>query len=124
MSDEPKQLIGQVEAADGDKNDVLTFNLVGLNASIFTIKPNGQIILNEVQNYYGLATFAILATDSGNPPRRTSVPVTVHFPPLPNANEITKDKNNGAHLLLAGLGGILLVLAFVVLLLITYICRA
>lgn len=122
--DESKQVIGQVEAADGDKNDILTFSLVGMNASIFNIRSNGEIILNEPENYYGLASFTILATDSGNPPRRASVPVTVHFPPLPDANGMTKDKTPGAHLLLAGLGGILLVLAFVVVLLIAYICRA
>ncbi|KAK9721611.1 Cadherin domain [Popillia japonica] len=71
-----------------------------------------------------LASFTILATDSGSPPRRASVPVTVHFPNFPDADGITKDKTGGAPLILAGLGGILLVLAFVVVLLVAYICRA
>ncbi|KRT79191.1 Cadherin [Oryctes borbonicus] len=123
ISDDSKQDIGQVEAADGDKNDILTFTLVGMNSSMFSIKPNGEIILNEVGNYYGIASFTILATDNGNPPRTASVPVTVHFPPMPDANGIAKEKTSGAYLILAGLGGILLVLAFVVVLLTAYICR-
>lgn len=124
VTDETRQVIGRVEAADGDKNDVLSFALVGMNASMFSIRPDGEIVLNELDNYYGLASFTILATDSGSPPRSASVPVTVHFPNFPDADGITKDKTGGAPLILAGLGGILLVLAFVVVLLVAYICRA
>lgn len=64
------------------------------------------------------------ATDSGNPPKTTMVPVTVHFPDSLDAAGITSSRSdaNVPHLLV-GLAAALLVLLFVVGLLIAYICK-
>jgi hypothetical protein len=122
---QPNELIGRIEAADGDKNDKLTLTLSGVNASIFFITPTGELRLREAGGYKGIANLAVVATDSGNPPRRASVPVTVHFPESGDAAGVISSRgNNGTPLLLAGLGAILLLLAFVIALLIAYICKA
>lgn len=118
----PNELIGRIEAADGDKSDRLTLSLTGANASQFFITPLGELRLRDVGEYTGLATLDVVATDSGNPPRSASVPVTVHFP---GAGGITAGRSSaGSSLILAGLGAVLLLLAFVVAFLIVYIYKA
>ncbi|XP_015835493.1 protocadherin beta-12 [Tribolium castaneum] len=125
VTGQPNELIGRIEAADGDKNDKLTLTLTGVNASNFFITPSGELRLREAGPHSGVANLAVVATDSGNPPRRASVPVTVHFPDSGDAAGIISSRgNNGAPLLLAGLGAILLLLAFVIALLVAYICKA
>ncbi|KAJ3655050.1 hypothetical protein Zmor_014194 [Zophobas morio] len=125
VTGQPNELIGRIEAADGDKNDKLTLTLNGVNASIFFITPSGELRLRETGGHKGIANLGVVATDSGNPPRRASVPVTVHFPESGDAAGIISSRgNNGAPLLLAGLGAILLLLAFVIALLVAYICKA
>ncbi|XP_053964268.1 protocadherin beta-11 isoform X2 [Anastrepha ludens] len=73
-------LIGKVEAADGDRNDKLEFSLRGQHAGPFEIDSNGSIYMRPEQlqklNESKVHLIAI-ATDSGVPPRSTSVPVTV-----------------------------------------------
>lgn len=41
------ELIGKVEAADGDRSDKLTLSLSGANSSIFFITPNGELRLRD-----------------------------------------------------------------------------
>lgn len=120
------ELIGRIEAADGDKNDKLTLTLAGVNASLFFITPNGELRLRETKIYKGVANLEIIATDSGIPPKRAAVPVTVHFPEVDgNAAGIMSSRGtNGGPVLLAGLGAVLLLLAFVIALLVAYICKA
>nr|XP_022918947.1 protocadherin Fat 4 [Onthophagus taurus]XP_022918948.1 protocadherin Fat 4 [Onthophagus taurus] len=125
VSGDQTDLIGRIEAADGDKNDALSFTLIGINSSIFTINPTGELKLKTIGNHFGIASLTVIVTDSGIPPKKATVPVTVHFPSPPDSGEILlEEKNNGGHLILAGLGGILLILAFIVILLAAYICRA
>lgn len=119
------ELIGRIEAADGDKSDKLTLTLSGQNASLFFITPTGELRLRETKVYKGLANLEVVATDSGVPQKKAMVPVTVHFPEAGNAAGIMSTRgNNGAPLLLAGLGAVLLLLAFVIALLVAYICKA
>lgn len=40
-----RNLVGRVEAADGDRNDALAYTLSGPDASMFTITPSGELIL-------------------------------------------------------------------------------
>lgn len=121
----PNELIGKIEAADGDKNDKITLTLTGMNASIFFITPSGELRLRENGGYKDIAELAVVATDNGNPSKNSTVPITVHFPESVDAASVTLSKRDSAGaLLLAGLGAILLILAFVVALLIAYICKA
>ncbi|XP_028129722.2 protocadherin beta-12-like [Diabrotica virgifera virgifera] len=125
ISGSPEELLGKIEAADGDKNDKLTLSLSGANSSMFTISQNGELRLKDIKDVnVGMLSLAVVATDNGRPPKSSTVPVTVHFPDSADSSGISAGKkNNSASLLLAGLGAILLVLLFVVVLLVAYICK-
>ncbi|XP_073819590.1 protocadherin Fat 4-like Cad96Ca [Musca autumnalis] len=73
-------VIGKVEAADGDRNDKLELSLRGQHAGLFEIDNNGNIYMRPEQlqtlNESTIHLIAI-ATDTGVPPRSTSVPVAV-----------------------------------------------
>lgn len=125
VAEQQNDLIGRIEAADGDRNDKLVLTLTGVNASLFFITSNGELRLKELKEYSGVANLAVIATDSGNPPRRASVPVTVHFPGDSSSSGISSGRhNNGGSFLLAGLGIVLLILAFVIAILLFYIYKA
>lgn len=118
----PDELVGRIEAADGDNDDVLTLSLTGNNASLFLITPTGELRLRDVGEITGIATLEVVATDSGNPPKKASVPVTVHFP---GSGEVAAGRGAGeSSLILAGLGAVLVVLTFVVGFLVIYIYKA
>ncbi|XP_036229621.1 protocadherin Fat 1 isoform X2 [Bactrocera oleae] len=73
-------MVGKVEAADGDRNDKLELSLKGQYAGLFEIDTKGCIYMRPEQ-LQGLNESTVhliaTATDSGIPPRSTSVPVTV-----------------------------------------------
>ncbi|XP_034665586.1 protocadherin Fat 1 isoform X2 [Drosophila subobscura] len=73
-------LIGKVEAADGDRNDKLELSLRGQHAGLFEIDATGNIYMRPEQ-LQGLNESTVhliaIATDTGVPPRSTSVPVSV-----------------------------------------------
>jgi len=73
-------LIGKVEAADGDRNDKLELSLRGQHAGLFEIDATGNIYMRpeQLQSLNDSTVHLIaIATDSGVPPRSTSVPVSV-----------------------------------------------
>ncbi|CAH1982952.1 unnamed protein product [Acanthoscelides obtectus] len=117
--------LGRIEAADGDKTDTLTLELRGANASLFSITPDGELRLKDGvlrNDIKGTAHLTLVATDSGYPPKKASVPVTVHFNNPGDMASIISSRGNGG-VLLAGLGAILLILVFVVALLAAYIWK-
>lgn len=76
----PPIALGRLEAADGDKNDKVTIAIRGSQAHYFDIDAGGTLWLraelpadDNVTQLHLIAT----ATDSGAPPRSSSVPVTV-----------------------------------------------
>ncbi|KAF5307815.1 hypothetical protein FQR65_LT06687 [Abscondita terminalis] len=106
VSGRPEKLIGRIEVGDGDLNDELTLSLTGTNASLFYITPS-------------------VASDSGNPPRKATVPVLVHFNKASTPVELLSDQSSSnAKLLIGGFGGILLLLAIIIAVLVVYICKA
>lgn len=71
-------MIGKVEAADGDRNDKLELSLRGQHANLFDIDIVGNIYMRPDQNMnQSIVHLVATATDTGNPPRSASVPVTV-----------------------------------------------
>lgn len=118
----PDELVGRIEAADGDKNDFLTLSLSGNNASLFLITPSGELRLRDVGEVTGVATIQVIAIDSGNPPKKASVPVTVHFPG--SAGGVARRGAGESSLILTGLGVVLIVLTLVVGFLGVYIYKA
>ena len=115
--------VGLVEAADGDAGDRLNLTLSGKNASLFNVLANGEIHLKQQGKYRGTASFLVTAADNGSPPRRASVPVTVHF--LGSGDEVSAklDEPDLGRLVLAGLGVVLLILVFVVAVLTVYVYK-
>ncbi|KAK5646834.1 hypothetical protein RI129_005298 [Pyrocoelia pectoralis] len=126
VSGQPDELIGRIEVGDGDLNDELTLTLSGTNASLFSITPNGELKINDLSERVGIANLAVVASDNGNPPRKTTVPIIIHFSRKGSiADELLASSSipNGT-LLLGGFGVILLLLAIVIAILIVYICKA
>lgn len=72
-------MIGKIEAADGDRNDKLELSLRGQHAGVFEIDTTGNIYMHPDQAPFNETTIHLvaIATDTGNPPRSTTVPVTV-----------------------------------------------
>lgn len=77
-----KSIIGEVKATDKDTGDTLDFTVKGPFARSFTIDKTGKISISSLK---GLNTtqahLIVMASDSGSPPRSSSVPVTVQFAP-------------------------------------------
>ncbi|XP_045471054.1 protocadherin-16 [Harmonia axyridis] len=123
---EPKELLGKIEAADGDKNDKITLTLLGVNASSFFITPMGELRLRgDGGRNTGSVSFEVVATDNGRPPKSSKVPVSVHFPGGENLAAVgTKRSGAGTSLLLVGLGTSLTLLAVLVAFLVAYIYRS
>uniref|UniRef100_A0A336MED8 CSON000375 protein n=1 Tax=Culicoides sonorensis TaxID=179676 RepID=A0A336MED8_CULSO len=78
-SKEPVAL-GKLEAADGDRSgEKISMRLKGPFASFFTIDVKGMLWLKSDRPNVTTVHFLAIATDSGLPPKSTSVPVTVRF---------------------------------------------
>lgn len=115
----PDELVGRVEAADGDRGDAPTLSLAGANASLFLVTPGGELRLRELKApAAGSATLVVVAEDRGG--KRASVPVTVRFPGGGRAEGRFGGESSAV---LAGLGAVLAVLAVVVAVLVVYICK-
>lgn len=72
--------LGKLEAADGDRSgDKITMRLKGPFASLFTVDSKGVLWLKGEKPNVTTAHFLAIATDSGLPPRSSSVPVSVNF---------------------------------------------
>ncbi|KAF2362253.1 Cadherin [Trinorchestia longiramus] len=113
-------LLGTVEVADGDTGDTIELTLLGDDARYFSIDSSlGQLRLLSLE---GLNTseahLVVMARDSGNPPRQTSVPVTVKFP---RALASASFQPSWWFLLVLIFGGLLGVLILIVICLAVYI---
>uniref|UniRef100_A0A1B6C9V6 Cadherin domain-containing protein n=1 Tax=Clastoptera arizonana TaxID=38151 RepID=A0A1B6C9V6_9HEMI len=114
-------VIGKVEAADGDRGDRVTLSLRGPAARMFYVDESGEIILRDLSALNSsTAHLVAVATDTGIPPRQTSVPVIVHLPEAvvmragiswPGAN----------HTVVLIFGSILGILGLIIIILIFYI---
>ena len=69
--------LGKLEAADGDRNDRVSLNLRGPHSEIFTVDSRGNLWLRGERPNVTVVHLMATATDSGIPPRSTSVPVTI-----------------------------------------------
>ncbi|XP_053211587.1 protocadherin-16-like [Panonychus citri] len=77
-----RSIIGEVKATDKDTGDTLDFTVKGPFARSFTIDRNGKISITSLKGLNtSQAHLIVMASDSGSPPRSSSVPVTVQFSP-------------------------------------------
>lgn len=74
-SDEPMPL-GKLEAADGDKNDAVSLVIRGAHSHYFEVDSQGMLWMKHMPNVTLIHLIAT-ATDSGIPPRSSTVPVTI-----------------------------------------------
>ncbi|XP_058117565.1 cadherin EGF LAG seven-pass G-type receptor 1 [Anopheles ziemanni] len=76
------QLVGRIEAADGDRTDELSFVLKGNYSNLFRVDPYGNLWLVSNRTDLPLA-MRLLATvtDSGTPQKSATVPVVVKLRP-------------------------------------------
>lgn len=75
-----KSSIGEIKAVDADSSDNVTLTIRGPFASMFSINNQGNIFVESIENLNtSQCHLIIVATDSGDPPRSSSVPVTVQF---------------------------------------------
>lgn len=77
-------VVGTVNATDNDLGDNISYSMKGPFARVFAIDNNGTLYLRslDIVNATTTAHLIVVATDSGLPPRSSSVPVTVSLPPL------------------------------------------
>ena len=69
-------MIGKIEAADGDRNDKIELSLRGQHAGLFEIDSSGNLYIRpEMPVNESTIHIVAIATDSGVPPRSTSVPI-------------------------------------------------
>lgn len=74
-------VIGELRASDADAGDRVNLSIKGPFANHFRISPSGQLRLVTLATLNVTQCHLIVqATDTGVPPRSTSVPVTVQFP--------------------------------------------
>ena len=74
-------LVGELRATDGDEGDQVRLSIRGPFAGHFKILPNGQLRLVTVAGLnVSQCHLIVQATDTGNPPRSSSVPVSVQLP--------------------------------------------
>lgn len=69
--------LGKLEAADGDKNDKVNIVIRGAHAQHFYMDMQGMLWLKKHVPNITLMHLIATATDTGMPPRSSSVPVTV-----------------------------------------------
>ncbi|RWS07195.1 protocadherin Fat 4-like protein [Dinothrombium tinctorium] len=73
-------VVGEVRATDNDLGDTISLTIKGPFAKIFTITKEGLIKVKSLKNLNtSQCHLIVVATDSGIPPRSSSVPVTVQF---------------------------------------------
>ena len=81
----PGTIVGAVEVFDGDTGDEVSLQLAGHGARVFGITEAGEIFIRDLGRLSATeaaAHLVVTAEDSGSPPRRASVPVTVTFESL------------------------------------------
>ncbi|XP_021935515.1 protocadherin Fat 2 [Zootermopsis nevadensis] len=112
-------VVGRVEAADGDRGDFITLSLRGPGARMFDITDTGDIILVDMTLLNGSTVHMVaVATDTGIPPRQATVPVIVHFP-----ESVVQTAGTTSFLLMAVFGSLLGLLGLIIILLIFYIYK-
>nr|KAF7434337.1 hypothetical protein H0235_002528 [Vespula pensylvanica] len=120
-------IVGRLEAADGDRDDMIRLSLRGPDARSFEIHDNGELILRSVNTINGsMARLVAVVSDSGRPPRSSMVPVIVHIPngaSLPVAARAAPAWLGSSVLLVAVFGAVLGLLGVVILILILYIYK-
>ncbi|XP_037076459.1 protocadherin-like wing polarity protein stan [Pollicipes pollicipes] len=80
-SSRPSDVVGRLTVYDGDRGDRVSLGLMGQDARAFSVSKEGDLVIRDLSVLNSsVAHLVAVARDSGVPPRRSSVPVTVRFP--------------------------------------------
>ncbi|CAG4976814.1 unnamed protein product [Parnassius apollo] len=119
--------VGRLEVHDGDRADSVSLTLRGTHAPLFYINDSGEMFLRrEALATMNSSVLHVVATavDSGDPPRQTSVPVSVRVVGRGwGALGGARGGGGTRGAALGALGAALALLALLVLALLLYICR-
>lgn len=109
--------IGKVEAADGDIRDKITYAIQGEHANLFYIDSSGNLWLKY--NITDRKTFKLhlIATDSGFPPKSTSVPLSIDF------EDISESALKWTTTTISALAAVTVLCVLATLAVLTYFCR-
>lgn len=102
-----KSAIGEIKAVDADSSDNVTLTIRGPFAQMFSINNDGSIYVESIDNLNtSQCHLIIVATDSGDPPRSSSVPVTVQFSSalLKSYGRSLEEVDNGIEVAIGGAG--------------------
>ncbi|XP_048481685.1 protocadherin-16 [Plutella xylostella] len=116
--------VGKVDVFDGDKDDYVSLSLRGPDAGLFYMNDMGELFLRrEALGALNSSEVRVLATatDSGTPPRQSSVPVVVQV--APRLLAAGRGAGRAAPSLLALLATALAALALLLLALLLYMYR-
>lgn len=69
--------LGKLEAADGDKNDAVSLVIRGAHVQYFDIDSEGMLWMKQMPPNVTLVHLIATATDTGIPPRSSSIPITI-----------------------------------------------
>ncbi|XP_074595870.1 uncharacterized protein LOC141850999 isoform X2 [Brevipalpus obovatus] len=75
-----RSVIGEIKATDKDVGDTLDFTIKGPFAKMFNIDRHGKLRVRGLKSLnVTQCHLIVVASDTGSPPRSSSVPVTVQF---------------------------------------------
>lgn len=109
--------LGKLEAADGDVNDRVSIAIRGSHANLFEIQADGMLWLKQYKSNLTLMHLIATATDTGIPPRSSSVPVTITM------DGVALDRSYWAPGILGAFGGVLALFLLVIAAMSTYIYK-
>ncbi|XP_074597982.1 uncharacterized protein LOC141852757 [Brevipalpus obovatus] len=93
-----RSIIGEIKATDKDVGDSLDFTVKGPFAKMFHIDRQGKLRVGGIKSLnVTQCHLIVVASDTGSPPRSSSVPVTVQFSAnvIKNAGRSLADGNAG-----------------------------
>ncbi|XP_062714669.1 protocadherin Fat 4 [Aedes albopictus] len=110
--------LGKVEAADGDVRDKITYSLRGDHANLFYIDSGGTVWLKyDVPDKMSFKLH-LIATDTGFPPKSTSVPLSIEF------DEVNESPIKWTTTTIGALTGVTVLCVLACLAVLTYFCRS
>lgn len=109
--------LGKLVAADGDVNDRVSITIRGSHAHMFEIQPDGMLWLKQYKSNLTLMHLIATATDTGIPPRSSSVPVTITM------EGIALARSNWSPGILGAFGAVLILFLLVIVAMSMYIFK-
>lgn len=116
VTNEPMAL-GKLEAADGDRDDKISFELKGQMAEMFDMDSRGILWLRNGKPNVTVVNLIATATDNGTPSKSTSVPVSVTM------EGVSMAQSSWAPSILSAFGIILALFVVIILGMCTYIYK-